>query len=267
MVMLWGAVFARLLVAAVLSLALTASVSAQTKMEWRQKPTGADVLRFYPKAAAAKGVSGRAILDCDVGAAGLLEHCRVADESPVGQGFGDAALRLSTIFRLEPTSVPSEVGRRRLVTPVIFALPGRPLPDGGFRAGEGAWLMKIGVDKGGVGARPCPAQGQPDQLCSDHPVVWVKAPSLMDTLPLLNDVDMEAGASVMLCGVGDDGALKACGVTHEATPTARRAMLSLAPMFVAPPRAADGQVVGDGMIVIRFDWSQITPVVRKLRRP
>ena len=259
--------FAKAFGTAALSLALTASVSAQPKIEWRQRPTGADVLRFYPKAASAKGVSGRAILDCDISTAGLLEHCRVADESPIGQGFGDAALQLSTIFRIEPTSVPSQLERRRLVTPVIFALPGRPQPEGGFRAGDGAWLMKIGVDKGSVGARSCPAQDKPDQLCSDHQIVWAKAPSLMDTLPALDGVDMETGVSVMLCGVGGDGALKECGVTREATPAARTAMLSLAPMFVAPPRAADGQVVGDGMIAMRFDWSKITPVVRKLRRP
>jgi|UPI000831E8DA TonB family protein len=251
----------------ILALTLVGPVSAEVKLDWLQRPTGADVLRFYPKRAAAKGVAGTAILDCDVNLSGALEHCRVAYETPSDEGFGDAALKLSEIFRMNPRTISREGDRRRLVTPVVFALPERPLPDRRYQAGQGAWLIKIGVKKGAPGARPCPEPDKPDQACSDHSIAWAKAPSLMETLPVLDQVDMDGGTSMLLCAVGPQNALKNCAVTPEATPLARSAMLALASLFVAPPRAADGDSVGEGVIAIPFDWSKITPVVRKLKRP
>lgn len=250
-----------------MALAASGSALVQMKLEWRQRPTGADVLRFYPKAAADKGVAGRVVLDCDVNTAGLLEHCRVADEAPADQGFGDAALQLAGIFRMEPKTVPVEPERRRLVTPIIFGLPDRPLPPQGYQAGQNAWMIKIDVKKGSRGARPCPEEGKPGQFCSGHAITWAKQPSLQETLPALEGVDMEAGRSVLLCEIGADRALSGCSTTPEATPAARKAMLALAPLFIAPEKALDGDATAGGKIAIPFDWSMITPTARKLKRP
>jgi hypothetical protein len=89
----------------------------------------------------------------------------------------------------------------------------------------------------------------------------------METLPTLEEVDMESGVSVLLCAVAADGALNDCGATPEATTAARKAMPDLTTQFIAPSRAVDGHLVSEGVIAIPFDWSKITPVVRKLKRP
>jgi len=250
-----------------LGLALTlaaGAASAQARPDWTQTPTGADFARYYPKTAADRSIPGRAILDCDVADAGALEHCRVVEETPAGFKFGEAALNLSSLFHMNPALTADH---RRAVVPVTFGMAGKPLPAQGYQAGQNAWMMKVDVKKGSRGARPCPEESKPGQLCSDHPFAWAKQPSLMDTLPALDGIDMDAGRSVLLCGVGPDGALADCNTTPEATPAARKAMLALAPLFVAPQKAADGDPMAGGMIAVPFEWSMITPVARKLKRP
>lgn len=252
----------------ILSLAVFGSAWAQGKTDWAQTPTGADFVRFYPKRASDQGVSGRAILDCDVSASGFMEQCRVVEETPLGYGFGEAALNLSGRFRMNPKAVDlSDPVHRRGVVPVTFGFAGSPLPAEGYQAGQNAWMMKAGVKKGARGARPCPEEGKPAQLCADHPMAWVKQPTLQDTLPALEGVDMDAGASYLLCEPAPDGTLAGCVTTPEATPVARKAMLALASLFVAPQRAQDGDAIAGGQIVIPFDWSKITPLARKLKRP
>lgn len=258
----------KLLVGLMAALAASGSAWAQGKSNWAQTPTGADFQRFYPKTAADREIPGRAILDCDVNAADGLEHCRVVEETPEDYGFGEAALHLSGLFRMKPGSPDlSDPARRRAIVPVTFGMAGKPLPEQGYQAGQNAWMMKIGVKRGARGARSCPEDGKPDQLCTDHAIAWARQPSLMDTLPSLDGVDMDAGRSVLLCEVAADGALRACSTTPEATPAARKAMLALAPLFVAPQKAVDGDDVAGGMIAIPFDWSMITPTARKLKRP
>lgn len=251
-----------------LALALSGPVLAQARMEWAESPSGADFERYYPKAAADQGLAGRSILDCDVDDAGSLTGCRVVEETPPGYGFADAALMLARHFRMNLKSVdPSDPRRRRSVVPVTFGFSGSALPATGYQAGQGAWLMKPGVKKGARGARPCPEENNPAQLCTDHPMAWVRQPTLMATLPFLDSVDMDALTSVLLCEAANDGTLRACLTTPEATPVARNAMLSLAPLFVAPKRALDGEVLAGGQVAIPFDWAKITPLARKLKRP
>lgn len=258
----------RFLTGLILALAISGPAWAQGKSDWAQTPTGADFARYYPKAAADQGVAGRAILDCDVSAVGSLERCRVVDETPLGYGFGEAALKLTGLFRMNPGVIDlSDPARRRNIVPITFGFAGSPLPATGYQAGQGAWMMKVDVKKGARGARPCPEEGKPEQLCTDHPIAWAKQPSLQATLPALDGVDMEAGSSVLLCELADDGALKDCLSTPEATPAARKAMLTLASLFVAPQHAQDGVAVAGGQIAIPFDWSKITPLARNLKRP
>ena len=91
---------------------------------WERKPTGDDVARLYPKAAAAAHVEGRATIHCTVTASGDLADCRVAGEDPMGQGFGDAALAMASKFKMKPQTrdgVPGSGGQINI--PIRFVLP------------------------------------------------------------------------------------------------------------------------------------------------
>jgi TonB family protein len=62
-----------------------------------------DIERAYPKAAKERGIGGEARLRCLIQADGLLA-CSVISETPAGQGFGQAALRLMAERRARPAT-------------------------------------------------------------------------------------------------------------------------------------------------------------------
>lgn len=97
---------------------------AIVKPDWAVKPTGADMARYYPAAAAAAKAGGFATVNCQVTAAGRLAGCTVMRESPGDQGFGAAALKLAEIFEMRPMTLDGKPTSGGEVTiPILFAAP------------------------------------------------------------------------------------------------------------------------------------------------
>lgn len=71
-------------------------------VNWIREPSARDFARFYPTSALDAGQSGRVVLDCVIAPNGRLD-CSVADESPGGRGFGQAALSISRQVRVRST--------------------------------------------------------------------------------------------------------------------------------------------------------------------
>lgn len=69
---------------------------------WLARPGSREFARFYPDSALRRELGGQATLACTVSAAGTLSACSVANETPTGEGFGKAALRLAPYFRMSP---------------------------------------------------------------------------------------------------------------------------------------------------------------------
>src|ERR1700761_3259372 len=67
---------------------------------WVRLPSGNDLSLVYPEAARKWGVGGLVRIRCRVTSDGFLEACSVLDETPPGKGFGAAALRLTSKFRM-----------------------------------------------------------------------------------------------------------------------------------------------------------------------
>jgi TonB family protein len=80
---------------------------------WQKGPTPAEMNAVYPPAAAKVNLAGSATVECTVDATGLLADCAVVGESPMGSGFGAAAMALSPKFQmpLKSPSGASMVGR------------------------------------------------------------------------------------------------------------------------------------------------------------
>lgn len=93
--------------------------SVITNPSWSRRPNGADYARFYPPRALEREIEGAVSLDCTVDAEGRLT-CTVRSEEPANMGFGEAAVRISRQFRMNPQTVngqPTAGGRYSLRIP------------------------------------------------------------------------------------------------------------------------------------------------------
>ena len=80
--------------------------------------------RYYPDRASRMEVEGRATLSCTVNARGTLEGCSILSEDPADMGFGDAAQKMSRLFKMRPQTKdgqPVDGGTVRI--PIRFVLP------------------------------------------------------------------------------------------------------------------------------------------------
>ncbi|MGE0530126.1 MAG: energy transducer TonB [Hyphomonadaceae bacterium] len=87
-----------------------------TNPRWLRQPR--DLARYYPARALARELPGVVSLDCLVDLNGAL-HCSVLSETPIGWGFGDAALRISRDYRMVPAMRDGRAveGRYRMRVP------------------------------------------------------------------------------------------------------------------------------------------------------
>lgn len=76
--------------------------TASLMPDWMAKPDAVDVRAFYPPAAKAANLDGRATIACRVDGAGKLGACQAVSEAPEGAGFGAAALALADKFQMKP---------------------------------------------------------------------------------------------------------------------------------------------------------------------
>ena len=74
---------------------------APGSVAWAQRPSARRIAELYPQRAMRNGVGGRVQLDCQVQAT-LSVTCSIASETPVGEGFGRAALAAAGAYRAQP---------------------------------------------------------------------------------------------------------------------------------------------------------------------
>ena len=95
-----------------------------TNPDWLRRPSAEDLAQYYPDRAQRLGVSGRATLHCTVTAQGTLSDCSISAEDPPDQGFGTAALKMTRLFKMRPSTRDGQpVGGAAINIPLVFQLP------------------------------------------------------------------------------------------------------------------------------------------------
>ena len=90
-----------------------------TNPAWIRRPSGQDVVNYWP--AKGVGIDGEVSISCVVTDRGTLDKCGVVSEKPAGDGFGNAALALSTLFLMKPRTVDGvPVGGATVNVPIHF---------------------------------------------------------------------------------------------------------------------------------------------------
>ena len=157
------------------SFALPAKTAVITNPDWARRPNGDEFSRFYPNV----DNSGEAHIRCDVRADGRLAGCLVLSESPPGQGFGEATLKIASFFQMKP----------RLID-------GRPV-GGAVVETTIRWLAPASGPRRSVEASPTQEQVE---------AVWPeKAP-------------LHAAQVLLSCRITPDGQAKGCAVSREDPP-------------------------------------------------
>jgi hypothetical protein len=73
------------------------------KPRWLAGPTMGDVATAFPVTARTAGIkTGLGRIDCLIAPGGKLADCRIADDVSKTSGFGEAALKLSSTFAMNP---------------------------------------------------------------------------------------------------------------------------------------------------------------------
>jgi hypothetical protein len=78
---------------------------------------------FYPERAAQHGVGGGALLSCVRGKADALKACRLLDETPKGENFGDAALLMAAKGWMKAPPATAGLG---IDAPMLVQVPFTP---------------------------------------------------------------------------------------------------------------------------------------------
>lgn len=75
-----------------------------TRPDWAELPSAAVIAQFMPQAAR-RGDGGKALIQCKVTRAGRLKDCTLVSETPPGEGFGAAALKMAGKFKMKPKTL------------------------------------------------------------------------------------------------------------------------------------------------------------------
>lgn len=111
----------------ILTSGLIPTARAQTRpppLRILKSPTPEILTRLFPATARRAGVEGGATLECVIRRDGTFGDCAVTGESPVGMGFGGAALLAMTYYQVSVDGPDAaQVSRRLSGITIRFALP------------------------------------------------------------------------------------------------------------------------------------------------
>lgn len=198
--------------AALCAVAAQAQAPATSQPKAVRWPTPEQVAAAWPESARGRGVQGSAALSCIVSPQGETGDCTIVEETPAGEGFGQAALGLVPLYGYEP----ARVGDRPMRSQVRLTFAFRPPPP------------------------------PPDNTVVPHKEIERPSPDqVFQAWPLQLRVAGIGGSAELDCVVNLQGRLEGCRVARESTPGAGfgPAALELAQFYRYEPGTRDGRPI------------------------
>ncbi|MBL8771962.1 MAG: TonB family protein [Phenylobacterium sp.] len=212
--------------------------------DWLRRPTPDQLLAVFPTEAYRRGQSGKAAISCVISVQGTLTDCVTVEESPVGAGFGGAAIALTPQF---------------LMRPAMRA--GKPVPSG--------VNIPIHFITGG------PGETFGTKRVIDAAIAWTQAPSYEEVAaayPAKARAERKGGRATVGCDMTDEGRLARCNVlTSEPRGYGFDiAAKSLAKSFMMEVRSDADRKAARGLefhVPIVFDPGMLDPATRVVGKP
>jgi TonB family protein len=226
---------------------------------WRMKPNGADIAAIYPQKAQREEKAGWAIVECQSEASGDLKDCRILGEAPADYGFGAAALKLTSKFKLDPKkNDPAELAGGVVAIPIVLLTPtGAPVPPFDALAGDPSVMLTPAAK----GPAPCPTSAAPAQTCGVHKFTWATRPRIAETAALVRGAAATPASTTVLCPLAENMKLARCTLTGPADPSQVTAMTGLIPLFTAPAQTDDKATTQGGFALVQFNWASLKRAV------
>lgn len=226
------------IVAAVAALCTSTAEAQDRHPDWLKKPSLQDIMGVFPRAAFEKGLEGRARIRCIVTVQGALRACQVVSESPTGQGFGQAAIIITSQLLMKP-ALKGGVPVEDEVT-IPFEFP-NPNPTTGSLLAAGS-----------------PLRALPTRVYSNIP--WSAAPTVADVVAAYPEKARKAkvtGRATYDCVIDGDGRLGSCEMLNEQPEGYgfAGAARSLIRKFQGPTKDGQGQPLRGGHTQVLIGFS------------
>jgi TonB family protein len=212
------------------------SVTRISISDFESLPSSTDMAATYPSNASARGVEGTALMSCSVSDDGSLSECTVSNETPPGEGFGDAALALAPKFKLKPrTRDGMPIAGRHILIPLRFALPPAEHAKASPVQGPLAAAPPPPISPLPTQLPHCPGPGEPARFYPEH--------------AFLNKI---AGKAIIRCRVGDDHRADDCEIISDYPRNERFGLAALGLLTCYRPTVSSAPVGTAVDIPIRF---------------
>jgi TonB family protein len=95
-------------------------IQPSTNPDWLKKPSFREMELALPRGVVAQGVTGSAVIKCVINKQGLAQGCSLKSETPLGVGFGTAAMALTPTFLFKPATRNGQPVDAEITIPLAF---------------------------------------------------------------------------------------------------------------------------------------------------
>jgi len=223
-------------------------------------PTGEQMAKVLKRLGFKGQPIGWALLQCNVGASGALDACRVIVETPGPGVIGQVALGLAPSMRAKPAikdGRPVDGGSIFVHINIGAQITGAM--SSSYTPGDPSFAVSPVVQTEARPIKiPCPIDGDKTATCLAHRMYWADRPGLEESAPTILEAQQVKGFSAVSCQLSVAERLENCQIKGEGSPRVMATIEKIQSTLKAPRWKADDQPVAATWVSIVYDWTMLT---------